>query len=78
MVIGLILGWLVGCKGPCLDLCQQYEIYLEECGYGWSTAFEEQGWKTLDDCYDAHWEANQNQQMACQTTIAEYSEKSCY
>jgi len=77
-VFGLLLILLSGCTDPCLSLCQQYEIYLQECGYGWSTAFEEQGWKTLDDCYNDKWDATQSQQETCQDTLIEYEDKACY
>ncbi len=70
--------WVTGCSEPCLDLCQRYEIYLEECGYGWNTAFEEEGWTTRDDCYDPYWDAGSERQAVCQQTLDEYSNKSCY
>jgi hypothetical protein len=73
----LLLGWM-GCSEPCLDLCQQYEIYLEECGYGWSTAFEDEGWTTLDDCYDDHWEADAKRQTQCKKTLVETADQACY
>lgn len=62
----------------CLDMCQAYEVYLEDCGYGWSTAFEEQGWTTLDDCYDTYWEANEKQQETCATVVETSSDLTCF
>ena len=59
-------------------MCQEYEIYLEECGYGWSTVFAEEGWTTLDDCYDSHWEAQSEDQAACEVVAQEYSNQACF
>jgi len=59
-------------------MCQEYELYLEECGYGWSTAFADEGWTTLDDCYNDHWEADSSQQASCDQVIQESVEKACF
>jgi hypothetical protein len=53
-------------------------MYLEECGYGWSTAFEDEGWTTLDDCYDAHWTATQEEQDTCDIVIFESVDEGCF
>lgn len=59
-------------------MCQQYDHYLSECGYGWSTAFEDEGWTSIDDCYDAYWEASGEQQDWCAVQITETQERACY
>ena len=65
-------------SNPCLDMCQEYEVYLEECGYGWSTAFADEGWTTLDDCYDTYWEADDTQQETCDIVVIESKDKACF
>ena len=62
----------------CLDMCQAYEVYLEDCGYGWSTAFAEQGWTTLDDCYDTYWEATEQQQETCADVVETSADLTCF
>ena len=75
----IILGLLSGCaSNTCIDLCQQYELYLDECGYGWSTVFADEGWVTLDDCYDVYWEAENSEQDSCATEISEVQTKECF
>ncbi len=69
---------LLSCKHLCLDMCQQYELYLEECGYGWSTWFEQEGWATLDDCYDAHWEPTEGEVQFCESQLTQYQTKECF
>ena len=74
-----MLGLLSGCaSNTCIDLCQQYELYLDECGYGWSTVFADEGWVTLDDCYDDHWEAGNSEQDSCTTEIFEVQSMECF
>lgn len=65
-------------SNPCLDMCQEYEVYLEDCGYGWSTAFADEGWTTLDDCYDTYWEADASQQNTCVDVVAKNEDKACF
>jgi hypothetical protein len=68
-----------GCSdNACIDLCQQYELYLDECCYGWSTVFSEEGWVTLDDCYDDHWEANTDRKDECDGEIADVKTLECF
>ena len=71
----LLLG---GCSTPCIDMCQQYALYLDRCGYGWSTIFQDEGWTSIDDCYDDWWEAEEAEYGYCSTEIRHYSERSCY
>tara|TARA_B110000037_G_C16856525_1_gene398153 strand:+ start:189 stop:437 length:249 start_codon:yes stop_codon:yes gene_type:complete len=70
---------ILGCSdNPCIDLCQQYELYLDECGYGWSTVFSDEGWVTLDDCYDDYWEADSTVKGTCETDISEIQTLECF
>jgi len=59
-------------------MCQSYEMYLEECGYGWSTAFSDEGWTTLDDCYNAHWSADAVAQETCNQVIEAGIDDECF
>ena len=70
---------LTGCAdNSCIDLCKQYELYLDDCGYGWSTVFEDEGWITLDDCYNDHWEADANKKIECESEIPEIQTLECF
>ena len=74
-----IFALLSACSSnPCLDMCQEYEVYLEDCGYGWSTAFADEGWTTLDDCYDTYWEADADQQNTCVEVVIDSKDKACF
>ena len=78
-ITSLLLLSASGCAGNnCLHLCQEYELYLDECGYGWSTAFAEEGWVTLDDCYDDHWEPSPSEDRECLVRSREVREKECF
>ncbi len=75
----LLLFLVSACSSNrCLDMCQEYEIFLEECGYGWSTVFAEEGWTTLDDCYNAHWEAEVSEQEVCNDVVEDYQTQACF
>ncbi len=76
------MAWLLlaGCvtSNDCLDLCQQYELHLEECGYGWSTTFESEGWTSIEDCYDTYWEVNSDQENWCEKESSSVAVADCY
>lgn len=72
-----VLG-LAGCSNDCIDMCQEYEHYLKQCGYGWSTAFHEQGWASIDDCYEDNWAPSDNETRTCAENIEDVSRRSCY
>jgi hypothetical protein len=59
-------------------MCQSYEMYLEDCGYGWSTAFADEGWTTLDDCYDTYWSADSQVQATCDQVLLDDMNDSCF
>ena len=74
----LVMPLLSGCGNSCLDMCQQYERYLERCGYGWTTAFRDRGWRTIEDCYDDYWESGSDEYGVCELEAREYADRSCY
>ena len=76
----LLLGvcFASACENPCIHMCQQYERYLDRCGYGWSTVFRDRGWDTIEDCYDDHWESEDDRYGECDQESHEYAERSCY
>jgi hypothetical protein len=69
---------LIGCTNPCVDMCQQIDAWLEECGTTWEVSFEDEGWESIDDCYDAHWEADKKAQRTCTRDAKEWAKKECY
>lgn len=77
MLLGILLG---GCltSNDCLDMCQSYELHLEDCGYGWSTRFEDEGWTSIEDCYDAHWEPTNETESWCRDESDVAATAACY
>jgi hypothetical protein len=69
---------LSGCGNACMELCQQHEVYLDECGYGWSTAFADQGWASIEDCYADAEEASEGHEKTCAQDLDQADERSCY
>lgn len=77
--LALLPLWLLSaCENPCIHMCQQYERYLDRCGYGWSTVFRDEGWASIDDCYDDHWEAEEGEYGECREENERWAEKACY
>ncbi len=74
----LFILTLGACGNPCLEMCQQYERYIAECGYGWSTTFAEEGWTSIDDCYDEYWEPSKNELHVCEEETERWARRSCY
>ena len=77
-LLTLTLVWLAGCSNPCVEMCQQADEYLRRCGYGWSTTFEQEGYASVDDCYDDYWDTPPEEQRWCEQQSMEYAERSCY
>ncbi|GEM_PF-1704406 len=73
----LALFVILSCDNSCIHLCQQYEAFLDRCGYGWASWFRAEGWESIEDCYDAHWEAEESQQATCETQAVDWSERGC-
>lgn len=69
---------LTGCRNDCVDLCQQYEVWLDDCGYGWSTAFPDEEWQSIEDCYDTHWDADGGELDQCAQESHNAQDLSCY
>jgi hypothetical protein len=40
--------------------------------------FEQDGWSSIDDCYEAHWDSNQKQEQSCKIRAADWDRKDCY
>jgi len=67
-----------GCKNPCVDMCQQIDAWLDECGTTWEAEYENEGWKSVDDCYDDHWEAKKSKRQTCANRANKFEKKDCY
>jgi hypothetical protein len=76
LLIGIAL--LSGCSDPCIEMCQEIEVYLDRCGYGWSTVFGDLGWSSIDDCYEDYWEADPDEYGFCQEQVAVVNDAACY
>jgi len=69
---------LAGCKNDCVHMCQRIDGWLDECGYSWEVTFENEGWSSIDDCYDHHWEADQKRERGCKIQSTHWDRKDCY
>lgn len=78
LLLGLLLPTTSGCANPCVEMCQQADEYLRRCAYGWSTTFEDEGYASVDDCYDAWWDATPEEQRWCAAEAEDYAAQSCY
>ena len=74
----LFLALLSACDEPCLDLCQQYEAWIDRCGVSWETALPDEGWHTIEDCYADQEDAGEDEAAACTDEADAVSEDSCY
>ena len=73
--------WLAifsACEEPCLDLCQQYEAWINRCGISWETAFPDDEWETIEDCYDAYEDAGESKSSSCADEADIVAEDECY
>ena len=77
-----VLVWLLaltaGCGNDCVDMCQQYARWVDECGSDWETAFPEEGWTSVQDCYDDHWNAPDSKKRRCADEATDWSTKACW
>lgn len=74
-----LAGLLGGCDdNPCIALCQQYDRWIQTCDTTWEDSFRATGWKSVDDCYDHYWGADEHQQEACQQQTQDLWEQTCY
>jgi len=76
LLLGLML--LGGCSDPCIEMCQEIELYLDRCGYGWSTIFGDLGWSSIEDCYDDFWEAGPEDHPFCEDEALWFQDAACY
>ena len=76
----LMLCALVGgCDdNPCIEMCQQYQRWLDTCDSTWRDSFPERRWDDVDDCYDDYWGADEGQQDECSSEASAYWERPCY
>lgn len=75
MVIALLLAACA--PNPCIEMCQEYKRWIEACGSTWEEAFPDQGWDSLEACYDDHWEAPPGKQNVCRKETRAYAELAC-
>jgi hypothetical protein len=73
-----LLLLIAGCKNPCVDMCQQIDAWLKECGTSWEAEYSEDGWKSVDDCYDAHDGARKTDEKQCTRSAKRFEDKACY
>jgi len=52
--------------------------WLNECGYSWEAKFEDEGWESIDDCYDDQWEADEPTERTCSRKAKKWDRESCY
>lgn len=74
----LLLLAIGGCDdNPCIEMCQQYERWLNTCDRTWEDQFYEEGWSSVDDCYDEHWGADEAQQAECEQEAGSWWDRPC-
>lgn len=78
MRIALLIMFLTGCKEDCVHMCQRMETWLDECGLTWDDKFSEEGWSSIDDCYDDHAESGSKQDAKCRTRADKFDKQSCW
>ena len=59
-------------------MCQQYEAWIDRCGSTWETAFPGDDWHDIEDCYDDHQNADEDQSVTCSEEAETVSENECY
>jgi hypothetical protein len=69
---------LAACKNDCVHMCQRMDRWVTECGYSWEATFEDEGWESIDDCYDDHWEAEDSAKKTCKQQAGQWDRKECY
>ncbi len=74
----LAIAMLAGCKRDCVHMCQRIDNWLDECGYSWEVSFEDEGWSSIEDCYNDHWEADQKKEQGCKIRSADWDRRDCY
>ena len=78
MRLALLFVFLTGCKEDCVHMCQRMETWLNECGLTWDDKFSEEGWASIDDCYDDHAESSSKQDATCRTRADKFDKQRCW
>ena len=73
-----LLLLLNGCMNECVHMCQRMDKWLDECGYSWDAKFDDEGWKSIDDCYEDYWEVEKDDERTCSKKAHKWDRKSCY
>ena len=77
-MLSSLLLLLTGCTNPCVDYCKKLEAWLEECGTTWEAEFADEGWTSVEDCYDDHWEAETEARKTCTRDARQLPDEECY
>lgn len=78
MLSWIFLTAITGCSSPCMDYCKQLDAWLDECSTTWEAEFEDEGWASVDDCYDHYWDADDIDQGECGTDTKHLQRAECY
>lgn len=78
LILAVALSSLPGCKNDCVSMCQQMAGWVDACGLDWESAFPDRDWESVEDCYDAHWDADADLEASCDTRSKEWESKECY
>jgi hypothetical protein len=77
MWLGLLV--LSACeRNACVEMCQAYKRWIDACGSSWEAAFPDRDWHSVEDCYDAQWDADTADQKACAKDAQRYEQDACY
>ena len=70
---------LLGCaRNACVEMCQEYKRWIDACGSSWEAEFPDEGWHSVDDCYDGQWDATPKEEVACNDNRRAYENQACY
>jgi hypothetical protein len=78
MLSWLALSWITACSNPCVDYCKRMEAWLDECSTTWEAEFPDEGWTSVDDCYDHYWDAGSQDQGTCSKAAKHLRNEECY
>ena len=72
-----ILLSMTACTNDCIHMCQRVDKWLNECGYSWEATFQKEGWASIDDCYDDHWEVKEEKERSCEKQAKRWDREEC-
>ena len=78
MSLLLALALLACERNACVEMCQEYKRWIDDCGSSWEAEFPGEGWHNVDDCYEAQWEASSPEQVQCDSRRRSYEKRKCY